>query len=91
MRRATPMLVVLVCIELSDVVFAVDSIPAVVGISQARDTHHASNHHASNHHASHATPLPPRLLHDGLPPPRPPTTTASHTMASHHHGPDPWP
>lgn len=33
-RRATPMLVVLVCIELSDVVFAVDSIPAVVGISQ---------------------------------------------------------
>ena len=33
-RRATPMLVVLICIELSDVVFAVDSIPAVVGISQ---------------------------------------------------------
>jgi predicted tellurium resistance membrane protein TerC len=52
-RRATPMLVVLVCIELSDVVFAVDSIPAVVGISQARDTHHASHHHASHHHASH--------------------------------------
>ena len=90
-RRATPMLVVLVCIELSDVVFAVDSIPAVVGISQARDTHHASNHQASNHHASHATSLPPRLLHDGLPPPRPPTTTASHTTASHQHGPDPWP
>ena len=39
-RRATPMLVVLVCIELSDVVFAVDSIPAVVGISQARLSHH---------------------------------------------------
>lgn len=33
-RRATPMLVVLICIELSDVVFAVDSIPAVVGITQ---------------------------------------------------------
>lgn len=32
-RKATPMLVVLVCIELSDVVFAVDSIPAVMGIS----------------------------------------------------------
>ena len=39
MRRATPMLVVLICIELSDVVFAVDSIPAVVGISQARSTY----------------------------------------------------
>ena len=38
-RRATPMLVVLICIELSDVVFAVDSIPAVVGISQARYTY----------------------------------------------------
>jgi len=33
-RRATPMLVVLICIELSDVLFAVDSIPAVVGITQ---------------------------------------------------------
>ena len=32
-RRATPMLVVLICIELSDVLFAVDSIPAVVGIT----------------------------------------------------------
>ena len=32
--RATPMLVVLICIELSDVIFAVDSIPAVVGITQ---------------------------------------------------------
>lgn len=32
--RATPMLVVLICIELSDVLFAVDSIPAVVGITQ---------------------------------------------------------
>merc|ERR1719217_924844 len=33
-RKATPMLVVLICIELSDVLFAVDSIPAVVGITQ---------------------------------------------------------
>ena len=33
-RKATPMLVVLICIELSDVVFAIDSIPAVVGITQ---------------------------------------------------------
>lgn len=33
-QRATPMLVVLICIELSDVLFAVDSIPAVVGITQ---------------------------------------------------------
>jgi TerC family integral membrane protein len=33
-RQATPLLVVLICIELSDVVFAVDSIPAVVGITQ---------------------------------------------------------
>ena len=32
-RVATPMLVVLICIELSDVLFAVDSIPAVVGIT----------------------------------------------------------
>ena len=31
---ATPMFVVLICIELSDVLFAVDSIPAVVGITQ---------------------------------------------------------
>lgn len=28
------MLVVLICIELSDVIFAIDSIPAVVGITQ---------------------------------------------------------
>ena len=41
-RRATPMLVVLICIELSDVLFAVDSIPAVVGITQVRSrTHYA--------------------------------------------------
>jgi len=33
-RKATPLLVVLVCIETSDVIFAVDSIPAVVGITQ---------------------------------------------------------
>mmetsp|Transcript_11886 Transcript_11886/g.44224 ORF Transcript_11886/g.44224 Transcript_11886/m.44224 type:complete len:360 (-) Transcript_11886:900-1979(-) len=33
-RRATPLLLCLVCIELSDFVFAVDSIPAVLGVSQ---------------------------------------------------------
>uniref|UniRef100_A0A7S2RH37 Uncharacterized protein n=1 Tax=Rhizochromulina marina TaxID=1034831 RepID=A0A7S2RH37_9STRA len=33
-RRATPLLLCLVCIELSDFVFAVDSIPAVIGVSQ---------------------------------------------------------
>ncbi|KAH8048947.1 hypothetical protein JL722_12182 [Aureococcus anophagefferens] len=32
-KRATPLLLCLVCVELSDVVFAVDSIPAVLGIS----------------------------------------------------------
>jgi TerC family integral membrane protein len=32
--RATPLLLCLVCIELSDFVFAVDSIPAVIGITQ---------------------------------------------------------
>ena len=31
--RATPLLLCLVCIELSDFVFAVDSIPAVIGVS----------------------------------------------------------
>lgn len=33
---ATPLLVCLVCIELSDFVFAVDSIPAVLGVSQVK-------------------------------------------------------
>lgn len=33
---ATPLLLCLVCIELSDFVFAVDSIPAVLGVSQVR-------------------------------------------------------
>lgn len=33
-RRATPLLLVLVCIELSDVVFAADSIPAVFGVTK---------------------------------------------------------
>lgn len=42
-RRATPMLVVLVCIELSDVIFAVDSIPAVVGITQDAFVVYTSN------------------------------------------------
>ena len=46
-RRATPMLVVLICIELSDVLFAVDSIPAVVGITQVRSLAHIM--HGSQH------------------------------------------
>ena len=33
---ATPLLLVLVTIELSDIVFAVDSIPAVLGLSNAQ-------------------------------------------------------
>lgn len=33
-RKATPLLLVLVCIELTDVVFAVDSVPAVFGVTQ---------------------------------------------------------
>jgi predicted tellurium resistance membrane protein TerC len=33
-RRATPLLLVLVCVELSDIVFAVDSIPAVFGVTK---------------------------------------------------------
>jgi predicted tellurium resistance membrane protein TerC len=33
-RRATPLLLVLACVELSDVLFAVDSIPAVFGVTQ---------------------------------------------------------
>ena len=33
-RFATPLFMCLVCIELSDFVFAVDSIPAVLGVSK---------------------------------------------------------
>lgn len=36
MRVATPLLLVLICIELSDVVFAVDSVPAVFGVTKVR-------------------------------------------------------
>ena len=32
-RVATPLLVVLICVELSDLIFAVDSIPAVFGVT----------------------------------------------------------
>lgn len=32
-RRATPLLLVLVCVELTDIVFALDSVPAVFGIT----------------------------------------------------------
>lgn len=35
---ATPLLLCLVCIELSDFVFAVDSIPAVLGVSKVKRT-----------------------------------------------------
>jgi tellurite resistance protein TerC len=33
-RLATPLLLCLICIEVSDFVFAVDSIPAVLGVSK---------------------------------------------------------
>ena len=33
-KLATPLLLCLVCIELSDVVFALDSVPAVFGITE---------------------------------------------------------
>lgn len=32
-RRATPLLLVLVCVELTDIVFALDSVPAVFGVT----------------------------------------------------------
>ncbi len=35
-KKATPLLLCLVCIELSDFVFAADSIPAVLGVSYIR-------------------------------------------------------
>jgi predicted tellurium resistance membrane protein TerC len=35
-RVATPLLLVLICVELSDVVFAVDSVPAVFGVTKVR-------------------------------------------------------
>ena len=63
MRRATPMLVVLICIELSDIVFAVDSIPAVVGISQASRT-------ISHDCSAHLRPQPPSHIHKHGCPPR---------------------
>jgi len=33
-KRATPLLLVVVCIELSDILFAVDSIPAIFGVTE---------------------------------------------------------
>lgn len=42
-RKATPLLLCLVCIEMSDFVFAVDSIPAVLGISHDTFVVYASN------------------------------------------------
>lgn len=42
-RFATPLLMCLVCVELSDFVFAVDSIPAVLGVTQDPMVVYASN------------------------------------------------
>lgn len=42
-RKATPLLLCLLCIEMSDFVFAVDSIPAVLGISHDTFIVYASN------------------------------------------------
>lgn len=42
-KKATPLLLCLICIELTDFVFAVDSIPAVLGISHDTFIVYASN------------------------------------------------
>lgn len=42
-RLATPLLVALMCIEVSDVVFAVDSVPAVLGVTSDRFIAFTSN------------------------------------------------
>lgn len=42
-RLATPLLLVLLCIEASDVVFALDSVPAVIGISDDAAVIYGSN------------------------------------------------
>lgn len=42
-RIATPLMLVLICIEFSDVVFALDSVPAVLGISNDTFVIYASN------------------------------------------------
>jgi TerC family integral membrane protein len=42
-RLATPLMLVLLCIELSDVVFALDSVPAVLGISTDTKVVYLSN------------------------------------------------
>lgn len=42
-KKATPLLLCLICIELSDFVFAVDSIPAVLGISHDTFIVYSSN------------------------------------------------
>jgi predicted tellurium resistance membrane protein TerC len=33
-RLATPLFICLICVELSDVVFAIDSVPAVFGVTE---------------------------------------------------------
>ncbi len=35
-RKATPLFICMVAVEISDVVFAVDSIPAVFGVTEVR-------------------------------------------------------
>lgn len=42
-KKATPLLLCLICIEMTDFVFAVDSIPAVLAISQDTFIVYASN------------------------------------------------
>lgn len=42
-RLATPLMLVLLCIEISDVVFAVDSVPAVLGITDDLTVIYLSN------------------------------------------------
>jgi TerC family integral membrane protein len=42
-KMATPLMLVLICIELSDVVFALDSVPAVLGISTDTKVVYLSN------------------------------------------------
>jgi len=70
-RRATPLLLALIAIELSDVVFAVDSIPAALSVSRDRFVVFSSNAFAlvglrSLYLALHATLTNFRYLNYGL-------------------------
>ena len=46
-KRATPLLICMVAVEISDVVFAVDSIPAVFGVTEVRTYINEIESHAS--------------------------------------------